>query len=155
MAFRLEEIGSAIFCGTEMYLNLDTGRIFPCWLVERKIETMPVHYAKLPHYSATFAQHCYIHALLKSDPAAIEFVKNSCPALEELQNAYPHCDERVFAKLSGEFCEAYSKIIQQAREHSPEETTAKLPTYNEFYSTICRKFAIEWCERNDIEVKKK
>lgn len=155
MDFRLGEIGSAIFCGTEMYLDLDTGRVFPCRLVEQKVETLPEHCAKLPCHSANFVPHCYIYALLKSDPAALEFVKNSCPVLEELQNAYPNCDERVFAKVSGEFCDAYSKIIGRTREHSPEETTAKMPTYGEFYRAICRKFAIEWCEKNGIKVKKK
>ena len=150
MAFRIEEIGSAIFCGTEMYLNLETGRVFPCWFVEREIETMPEHCAKLPHYSATFAPHCYIHVLLKSDPAAIEFMKNSCSALVELQNAYPHCDERVYEMLSDEFCDAYSRIILHAREHSSDELTAKLPTYKEYYGVACKRTAYEWCKKEGL-----
>lgn len=144
MAFNLEEIGSAIFGGKEMYMDLDSGRIFPCWLVSQRIEALPEHCAKLPVHSATFAPYRYIRALLKADSAALEFMQESYSLLETLQAAYPHCDERVYEKLSTEFCEAYSRIILHTRTHSPDEPTAKLPTYEEFHSAICKRFAAEW-----------
>lgn len=76
MAFNLEEIGSAIFGGKEMYMDLDSGRIFPCWLVSQRIEALPDHCAKLPVHSATFAPYRYIRALLKADSAALELCRN-------------------------------------------------------------------------------
>lgn len=154
MTYKLEEIGSAIFSGREMYLDLDTGRVLSCWLVEHALTMPPENCAKLPFHSTIFLPHCYIHSLLKSDPAALEFLQNSYPALEKLQNIYPRCDERVYARLSGEFCDAYSRIILHAREHSSRELTAKLPTYKEYYVSVCKRAAYEWCKKNGLESSK-
>ena len=154
MAYKLGEIGGAIFSGKEMYLDLKTGHVLSCWLVEHALMARPEKCAKLPFHSATFLPHCYIHSLLKYDPAALEFMQNSYPALEKLQNAYPHCDERVYEMLSDEFCEAYSRIILHAREHSSDELTAKLPTYKEYYGVACKRTAYEWCKKEGLESSK-
>lgn len=154
MAYGLGEIGSAIFSGKEMYLDLDTGHVLSCWLVEHALTARPEHCVKLPFHSANFLPHCYIHTLLNSDSAAREFMRNSYPALEKLQNSYPHCDERVYEMLSNEFCKAYSRIILHARDHSSDESTAKLPTYKEFYCLVCKRAAYEWCKKNGLELSK-
>lgn len=152
MAFKLEEIGGAIFCGKETYLDLDSGRILPCWLVEQGIEALPARRVKLPHYSVTFLPYHYIQALLKADPAAQIFLRDSHSALEALQSVYPRCDEGVYEKLSSEFCKAYAQIIQHTREHSPQEPAAKSPTYPEFSRMVSIKFAQEWCEKHGLKV---